>query len=123
MNLAAAEAESTSSLAVFRNRNFRLLWGSQLVSEFGTSITAVSAGVYIYSITGSVLNLSLMMIVSLAPSLLVGLLAGVFVDRYDRKRIMLVTAALRGVLVLAIPLLIPYNLAWMYVLVFLSGAV
>ena len=123
MNAAAASAGSTSPYAIFRSRDFSLLWSSQLVSELGSSITALAAGIYVYKISGSVVNLSLMMIASVAPSLLVGLFAGVFVDRYDRKRIMLVTSLLRGLLVLAIPFLIPYNLAWMYVLVFLSGAV
>lgn len=99
MSTAAAEAGSTSPYAVFRSRDFSLLWSSQLVSELGSSITALAAGIYIYKISGSVVNLSLMMIASVAPSLL------------------------RGLLVLAIPFLISYNLAWMYVLVFLSGAV
>ncbi len=123
MTAAAASAGRTSPYAIFRSRDFSLLWSSQLVSELGSSITALAAGIYVYKISGSVVNLSLMMIASVAPSLLVGLFAGVFVDRYDRKRIMLVTSLLRGLLVLAIPFLIPYNLAWMYVLVFLSGAV
>jgi MFS family permease len=115
--------EKVSPFAIFRNRNFSLLWNSQLISELGSSITSLAAGIYVYKISGSVVNLSLMMIASMAPSLLIGLFAGVFVDRYDRKQIMVITSLLRAILVLAIPFLIHYNLAWMYILVFLSAAV
>jgi MFS family permease len=123
MSAVAAKIGRVSPYAIFRNRDFSLLWSSQLVSELGSSITTLASGIYVYKISGSVVDLSLMMIVSVAPSLLVGLFAGVFVDRYDRQRIMIITSLLRGALVLAIPFLIPYNLAWMYVLVFLSGTV
>lgn len=121
MGTATADMERVSPLAVFRNRNFSLLWGSQLIAEVGSSLVTLVSGIYIFKISGSVVNLSLMMIASVAPSLLVGLFAGVIVDRYDRKRILVTTLLLRGLMVLAIPFLIPYNLAWMYLLVFLTG--
>ena len=60
---------------------------------------------------------------SAAPSLLVGLVAGVFVDRMDRKRIMITADVIRAVLVFSIPLLVPLNIAWLYVIVALSSAV
>jgi CRP-like cAMP-binding protein len=53
----------------------------------------------------------------------VGLLAGVLVDRLNRKRIMIGADLIRAVLVFLIPLLVPLNIAWLYVIVALSSAV
>jgi MFS family permease len=58
-----------------------------------------------------------------APSIFVGLIAGVFVDRFDRKRIMIAADLLRAVLVALIPFLIPFGIAWLYIIVMLSSAV
>jgi CRP-like cAMP-binding protein/predicted MFS family arabinose efflux permease len=58
-----------------------------------------------------------------APVLLIGMLAGVFVDRYDRKKIMVAADLLRAVLVFLIPILIPYSLAWLFVILMLSSAI
>lgn len=120
---ALASSSQPSTFAVFRNRSFTLLWIGQLVTEMGTSLTALAAAIYVYQITGSALNMSIMMMVSAAPSLILGLIAGVFVDRYDRKRIMIAADLIRAALILAIPFLLPSNLAWLYVLVMLSAAV
>lgn len=122
-----AVASNASGLAaafgVFQNRNFRLLWLAQLVTEMGSSVTALASSIYVYQVTGSALNVGLMMIATVAPSLVVGLAAGVFVDRYDRKRIMLITEVVRAVLIASIPLLLPSNVAWLYIMVALSSCV
>jgi CRP-like cAMP-binding protein/predicted MFS family arabinose efflux permease len=77
----------------------------------------------IYRITGSALSVGLMLMATAAPSILVGLIAGVYVDRYNRKRIMVVADLLRAVLVVLIPFLVPYSIAWLYIIVALSSAV
>ena len=116
-------SQTQSPFAIFRNRNFTLMWIGQLVTEMGTSLTALAASIYVYKITGSALNVGLMMMASAAPSLVVGLLAGVFVDRYDRKRIMLTADLIRAVLIASIPFLLPSGIAWIYILVALSATV
>lgn len=115
--------QSKSPFAILRNRNFSLLWIGQLITEMGTSLTSLAASIYVYKVTGSALNVGLMMMASAAPSLLVGLIAGVFVDRYDRKRIMMVADIIRAVLIALIPFLMPYSIAWIYILVMLSATV
>src|SRR5512137_173505 len=116
-------AVAPSPFAVFRRQNFRLLWSGQLVSTIGSSLTSLAASILVYRETGSALSVGLMLMATAAPSLVLGLIAGVFVDRWDRKRIMIIADLVRAVLVLAIPFLIPTSIAWLYVIVLLSSVV
>jgi CRP-like cAMP-binding protein/predicted MFS family arabinose efflux permease len=113
----------SSPFAVFRNRSFALMWMGQLVSTAGSALTSLAASILIFRLTGSALSVGLMLMATAVPTLLVGLIAGVFVDRYDRKRIMIAADLVRAVLVFLIPFLIPFNIAWLYILVALSSAV
>jgi len=115
--------KSTSSFAVFRNRNFSLLWTGQLVSTMGSALTSLAASIYIFRLTGSALSVGLMLMATAAPSLVVGLFAGVFVDRYDRKKIMITADILRAVLIALVPVLVPLNVIWLYVIVMLTSAI
>jgi MFS family permease len=112
-----------SALAVFRKRSFRLLWTAQLISTSGSALTSLAAGILVYRLTGSALSVGLMLMATALPTLLLGLIAGVFVDRYDRKRIMVAADLIRAALVLLIPFVLPFGIAWLYVLVLLSSAV
>ena len=95
----AAAAPSPSMFAVFRRRDFSLLWIAQLVSTAGSSLTDLAAGIYVWRATNSALAVGLTLMVTALPSLVVGLLAGVYVDRHDRKRIMMVTCLVQAVVV------------------------
>ena len=119
----SVNSQTNSPFAIFNNRNFALIWTGQLITEMGTSLTSLAASIYVYKVTGSALNVGLMMMASAAPSLLVGLLAGVFVDRYDRKRIMIAADLIRAVFIVSIPFLMPAGIAWIYILVMLSATV
>ena len=99
------------------------MWLGQFVSTAGSALTSLAASILVYQLTGSAFSVGLMLIATAAPSLLVGLFAGVFVDRYDRKRIMIVTELIRAVLVLSIPFLVPYSIVWLYVIVALTSAI
>lgn len=114
---------SPSAFAVFRRRNFTLMWTGQLVDTIGSSLTSLAASILIFRETGSAASVGLMLIATAAPSVLIGLFAGVFVDRYDRKRIMIAANIIRAVLVFLIPILVPTHIAWLYVLVALASAV
>jgi CRP-like cAMP-binding protein/Na+/melibiose symporter-like transporter len=121
--MTAVAASQPSPLAVFRNRNFTLMWVGQLVSTAGSALTALAAGILVYRLTGSALSVGLMLMATALPTLFVGLVAGVFVDRYDRKRIMIAADLTRAVLVFLIPFFIPFNIAWLYIIVALASAV
>ena len=96
-------AAPRSMFAIFRKRNFTLMWSAQLVSTIGSSLTDLAAGILIYRYTGSAFAVGLTLMVTAVPTLLVGLVAGVFVDRFDRKRILLASDLLRGLIVVTIP--------------------
>ena len=114
---------SPSIFIVFRNRAFVLLWIGQLISSMGNALTALAASILVYRVTGSALSVGLMLVTTSGPTVLVGLIAGVFVDRLDRKRIILISDALRAILIFLIPFLIPLNINWLYVIVALTSAI
>ena len=114
--------------AIFRKRDFSLMWLAQLVSTIGSSLTDLAAGILVWTLTGSALNVGLVLIVSALPTLFVGLFAGVFVDRFDRKRILLLSDLLRAGIVVMIPLAFDAlgpdkGMLAMYGLLFLSATV
>ena len=109
--------------AVFRKRDFTLLWFAQLISTSGSALTDLAAGILIYRETGSALAVGLMLAATALPALVVGLVAGVFVDRYDRKKIMIVSCLLRAVLVASIPAVVAININLLYVIVFINAAI
>lgn len=119
----AASAHPLSPFAVFRNRSFTLMWAGQLVSTIGSALTSLAAGILVFRLTGSALSVGLMLMATAIPTLFVGLIAGVYVDRYDRRRIMLTADLIRAALVFLIPFLIQSNIAWLYIIVALSSAV
>lgn len=112
-----------SAFAVFRRRTFTLLWTGQFVSTIGDALLIAGAGILIFQRTNSALSVGLMAAATIAPALVVGLIAGVVVDRYDRKRIMLAADLLRALIVATIPILVGINLVFLYFLVAASAAV
>jgi CRP-like cAMP-binding protein/sugar phosphate permease len=123
MLMTEAAPASLSPFAVFRNRNFSLMWSGQLISTIGSALTSLAASIYVFRLTDSALSVGLMLMATAAPSLLVGLFAGVFVDRFDRKKIMIAADLIRAVLVFLIPFLVPLNLIWLYIIVMLTSAI
>ena len=121
---AASLPNPTSSFAVFRHRGFTLMWTGQLVETIGCALTSLAASVLVFRMTGgSALSVGLMLMATTAPSLLVGLIAGVYVDRYDRRRIMIIADVVRAALVLLIPVLVPHGIGWLYAIVFLVSTI
>jgi MFS family permease len=72
-----------------RNRNYRVLWGSQALSEFGGSVSNLALPLMVLAVTRSPATVGLVLGTGAAASLLVGLPAGALVDRWDRKKVML----------------------------------
>lgn len=116
-------APKPSTFSVFRKRDFRLLWSAQLVSTIGTALTDLAAGILIFRETGSVAAVGLMFVATAVPTLLVGLIAGVFVDRFDRRKIMVIADLMRAVIVFSIPFLIHVNVVLLYIAVALVSTI
>ena len=78
------------ALRAFRHRNFRLFYAGQTVSLIGTWIQQIALSWLVYRTTGSGFLLGLVTFCSQIPMLLFLPLAGLFSDRYDRRRLMIV---------------------------------
>jgi Na+/melibiose symporter-like transporter len=72
-------------------RDYRLLWSAGLVSLAGDWVLRVGLMFLVYDLTGSTLATGAMLLSTYLPQLLVGSLAGVLVDRWDRRRTMVAT--------------------------------
>lgn len=84
----------------------------------------IALPVYVYELTGSALATGLMFIVESVPPVILGSLAGVFADRWDRKRTMVVTDLLRAGILLLLLLLRSADWLWVvYVAAFLESAI
>lgn len=77
-----------------RHRNFCLYFGGQAVSLVGRSLQQVALSWLVYEMTGSSLLLGAVFFLSQAPMLIIGPLAGIWVDRYDRRLLILVSQVL-----------------------------
>jgi MFS family permease len=91
-------------LRVLRQRNFALLWTAGLVSMMGDWALIVGLPVEVYRRTGSTVATAGIVLSFLVPSVVLGSIAGVFVDRWDRRRLMVVINLLLALSVL--PLLL-----------------
>jgi DHA3 family macrolide efflux protein-like MFS transporter len=81
------------------------LWVGQVVSQFGDSLFKVGIFFLALEITGSKAQSGLLLALNFVPALGLGLFAGAFVDRHDRRRVMLAAELLRGAAVASIPIL------------------
>ena len=122
MTVAALPAQP-SPYAVLRNGRFVRLWTGQLVSTIGDALTSLAAGIIVYQRTGSALSVGLMLMAPAVPTLIFGLVAGIVVDRFNRKAIMITADLLRAGLVATIPFMVSLNIIWLYVIVMLSASV
>ncbi len=114
---AAEEQQELGFLPVLRNRNFLSLWSGQVFSQLADKVYLVLMIALIssrfqtgeQSISGWV---SAIMMAFTIPAVLFGSIAGVFVDRWSKKAVLVATNLLRGLLVLAIPLLLWLTQDW-----------
>jgi MFS family permease len=109
-----------SALAVFRNAAFLRLWLSQAATQIGGNMVLFGLTVIIVESTGSNTAVSLMILSFLVPAVLFSAVAGVYVDRIDRRTILVATNILRGLAYIAL-YLVGANLALILLLnVFVS---
>jgi len=111
--------DKVKPLSLFKERDFALLLTGQFISALGDKIHYIALGVWVYRLTGSPLEVGKMTVAALLPYLLYGLVAGVYVDRWDKKRTMIISDLLRALLVVSIPAIINISVNLVYLLTFL----
>ena len=83
------EPGRSTAIPLSRNRNFRVLWGSQVLSGFGDSVSTIAFPLLVLAVTGSPGAAGLVLGTTAAAQVVAGLPMGALADRWDRKKIML----------------------------------
>ena len=104
-------------LSVLRDRGFLAIWLAQLVSSLGDYFLWLAMPITILKLTGSTTAMGTAMISIALPALLLGPLAGVMVDRWDRRRTMTASNVCRGLVVLLCLLVRSPDQVWILYLV------
>ncbi|MFW9850228.1 MAG: MFS transporter [Candidatus Thorarchaeota archaeon] len=112
---------------ILHRPDYLRLWTGQVVSNVGTAISSLALLFFAYYLTQSALSMAILAMVRAAPVVLFSGFIGVYVDRWDRKKIMVASDATRTILILLIPLSIylPSNVPiiyWVYLLTFLYAS-
>lgn len=89
-------------LTILQNRRYFPLWLGQLVSSLGDTLNYIALVIYVYQLTGSGFDLSKLSIVQIIPILLIGPVAGVIIDRFRRKYILIAADLVRALLMLGL---------------------
>ncbi|HUR16971.1 MAG TPA: MFS transporter [Candidatus Limnocylindrales bacterium] len=98
----AGSAQSEQTLNVLRNRRFLALWVAQVVTQVGGNMVLYGLTVQVFGLTRSSTSVSLLILSFLVPAVIFGAVAGVYVDRIDRRLILVATNVLRAAFFLAI---------------------
>lgn len=98
--------------ALFRNRDFKLLWAGQLLSQVGDQCLLIAAITLISNLSASPLAMLIPAISIAIPQIVFGLVGGVMADRWDRRLVMIWSDVLRGLVVLSILLVHSVQQLW-----------
>ena len=99
----------TKPTSLWRNRDFMLLWSGQIVSTLGTESSSIVYPLLILAITGSPAAAGIASALQTLPYLLISLPAGALIDRWDRKRVMILCDIGRGLLVAGVAIAALFN--------------
>jgi MFS family permease len=83
-------------LQALRVRDFRLLWGARLISSLGSWLLVIAVPAHVFLVTGSMTATGLTVAAEYLPAAILGPVAGVVADRWDRRRLMLATDVFRA---------------------------
>ncbi len=115
-------------LNLLREKDFLKLWTANIVASFGGQALSLALSVYVFQLTHSALASGAMLLAGTLPGLLLGSIGGTYVDRLERRRLMVWVNVLRAVLVGSLAL-VPYSkneglesLWWVYAVAFLQSA-
>ena len=109
--------------ALLRQRNFGYIWLGGLISLIGDWMLLTALPVYVYQSTGSTLATGAMLAVRVTPRIVLGSVAGVFVDRWDRRRTLIVANLLLGLGLLPLLVVTSSERLWLvYVVAFVQSA-
>ncbi|SHJ02333.1 MFS transporter [Lutispora thermophila] len=97
MELNVVKAEEKGYKALLKYKDFIKIWVGNTISRFGDAIDSIAFLWMVYEMTGSTLMMGTVMAVNATPAVIFGMMAGVLVDRMDKKKVMIITDLLRGI--------------------------
>src|SRR5438270_8628707 len=119
-----ADEHGTDAPRLWRNRNYLLLQGGQIVSYIGNQQQSIALPLLVLALTGSVVQAGIAVSLNTIAVLVVSPLAGALTDKWNRKRTMFICDSGRMFLTLTIPLAFWFHVLTMlqiYVVVTLAG--
>lgn len=109
------------SRLIRHNRNFRLLWSAQIISELGDWFYSVAIFSFLLELTGSARMVSLAFLMQVLPQVIAAPSAGVINDRMSRRRVMIIADIARAGIVLSMMFVRSANGLWLlFMLLFLE---
>ena len=84
-------------LTIIQNRRYFPLWLGQLVSSLGDTLNYIAIVIYVFQLTGSGFDLAKLSIFQIVPILLIAPVAGVVIDRFSRKKVLIAADIARAV--------------------------
>ena len=124
MSTNGAGTNRAAGAATGLGADFWRFFAGQTTSNLGSSVTLFALPLLVYELTGSALNLGITTAASFLPFLLFGLPIGAWVDRVDRKRLMIAVDVLRALVIVSIPILAgadALRVEWVYLVAFLNA--
>ena len=89
-------------LTIIQNRRYFPLWLGQLVSSLGDTLNYIAIVIYVFQLTGSGFDLAKLSIFQIVPILLIAPVAGVVIDRFSRKKVLIAADIARAILILGL---------------------
>lgn len=103
------------------NRNYRKFYLAQTISALGTRVYKVAITIHIFKLTGSALSVATMLLLTSIPAIFLGPFIGVIVDRYPKKKMIVILEILNGIT--TISLLLSSNIHLIYLIIFLTSLI
>lgn len=114
--------ERAAERSLLTNPAFLAIWGAQILSQVAANAITFALIVLVAELTKSNTSSSFLILFAIVPAVLFGIIAGVVVDRSDRKKVLVITNVLRAVAV--VPLLVAgETIATAYIVNFLIAAI
>jgi DHA3 family macrolide efflux protein-like MFS transporter len=105
------------------NGSFSALWTGQLISLFGDRVHQLALGAMVFVVTGSPVAFAFAFLAAALPNLFLSPFAGTFVDRWDKKEVLVVSDILRAAVILLIPVAAVTNILLVYPMSFAVTAI
>jgi MFS family permease len=119
--LSGASRQTSAWRQLLTTRNFAWLWAGQVISQVGDGLAKVALLFFVYQLTGSAIQMTIIGVLQTIPPLVLGPFAGVYVERLPKRATMITIDLVRVALLALIPALYAVGLLGLpvlYVIVF-----